>query len=53
VLEYGAVTSHISGDTIEITKTVTRNSNSHDIRVVVSERSKNIGSIQTVHPWEV
>ena len=53
VLEYGTVTSHISGDTIKITKTITRNSNSHDIRVVVSERSKNMGSVQTVHPWDV
>jgi len=50
VIEHGTVTNYIPGEAIEITKTVTRNGKSHDILVVISDRPKNIGSIQTAHP---
>ncbi|MCX5844014.1 MAG: hypothetical protein NT022_09735, partial [Deltaproteobacteria bacterium] len=49
ILETGEV-NHIPGNAYEITKTVTRNGQSHDILVVISDDPKNIGSLQDAYP---
>jgi hypothetical protein len=49
VIEYGTP-NRISGEAIEVTKTVTRDGKSHDILVVISDRPVNVGSIQDGYP---
>lgn len=50
VINSGKVTKNMPGDKIEIEKIITRNGKIHNIRVVVSDRSGSVGSIQTAHP---